>query len=714
MSDKPHFLPHFLRVALDVPLLGLFDYSIQIANDGLELNNCIGRLVWVPWGAAQRVGVVMGVSNSSEFELDRIKPVAGFVPDLIALPASWLNLMKFAADYYHVPVGALAIPVLPKLVRALPTKTGKPRKTLEQRRTIKKKLPVSPVATIKKTAFLNPAQTAALNHMTQQQGRFSTTLLHGVTGSGKTEVYLQWFEQLLAQPGAQVMLLVPEIGLTPQLVDSVAAHFIGKRIAVLHSGTTDASRASDWLATLYGEADIVVGTRLAALTPIKNLRGIVVDEEHDASYRQADGIPYSARDLAIVRASQLQIPILLGSATPSMESWHAAQKKRYHYITLPERAQGQALPAVQLVDLRKHKATLGFSEPVLNAMTRYLAAKRQVLIFVNRRGFAPVLSCNACDWMSDCDACSAHRVLHNLSGPGVAAGASRRYRLICHHCGTNRAVPVRCPNCGNADLGGQGRGTQRIEEELSARFPQAKIGRLDRDVNSKAGAAAAFFSAAHSGELDILIGTQMLAKGHDFHHLSLAVVLESDQGLFAADFRAPERLFANLMQVAGRVGRHDYVPDPANTVEPLLMVQTRYVDHPLFQALKKHDFAQFAKDHLDERLQANMPPFSFHVLLKAQAKIAEEVMAWLDAARTQAQDIASSIMQAAKQPNIELKIYLPVPMPVARVAHLERAQLLVESNSRSSLHELLGIWIPQLQTQKSRVRWQVEVDPLEI
>jgi primosomal protein N' (replication factor Y) (superfamily II helicase) len=713
MSDKPHFL----QVALDVPLLGLFDYSIQIEDHLIELQDCMGRLVWVPWGAAQRVGVVMGTSISSEFELDRIKPFGGFIPDLIPLPASWVKLMQFAADYYHVPVGALAIPVLPKLVRTVPTKTARPRKSLEQRRTAKKTLPVGLGAAIKKTALLNTAQTAALNHMIQQQGRFSTTLLHGVTGSGKTEVYLQWFEQLLTEPGAQVLLLVPEIGLTPQLVDSVAAHFVGKRIAVLHSGTTDASRASDWLATLYGDADIIVGTRLAALTPIKNCRGIVVDEEHDASYRQADGIPYSARDLAIVRASQLQIPILLGSATPSMESWHAAQKKRYHYLALPQRAQGQALPAVQLVDLRKHKATLGFSEPVLNAMARYLTAKRQVLIFVNRRGFAPVLSCNACDWMSDCDACSAHRVLHHLSGPGVAAGAvggSRRYRLICHHCGTNRPVPARCPNCGNLDLAGQGRGTQRIEEELSARFPNANIGRLDRDVNSKAGAAAAFFSAAHSGELDILIGTQMLAKGHDFHHLSLAVVLESDQGLFAADFRAPERLFANLMQVAGRVGRHDYVADPANPVEPVLMVQTRYVDHPLFQALKKHDYAQFAKDHLDERQQANMPPFSFHVLLKAQAKVAQEVMAWLDAARTQAQNIASNMAQQAKQEGIELKIYLPVPMPVARVAHLERAQLLIESNSRSSLHELLGIWIPQLQTQKSRVRWQVEVDPLEI
>ncbi len=697
----------FLRVALDVPLHGLFDYSIPEGQLLTQANDCIGRLVRVPWGTSQRTGVVMQWVQDSTLDESRIKPIIGFIEHLAALPADWLKLMEFAAAYYHVPVGALAIPPIPKLVRE---PHGKRSKSFEQRRAaVNKSIPL--IEQPKVSTQLNPAQLAALAHLQAHSSGFHTTLLHGVTGSGKTEVYLQWLEQLLSQPQAQVMLLVPEIGLTPQLVHSVCAHFANRRVAILHSGTTDAARAGDWLAAMYGDADIVIGTRLAALTPMKRLVGIVVDEEHDASYRQTDGIPYSARDLAIVRASQLGIPIVLGSATPSMESWHAAQKKRFHYVAMKERSLGQALPAVQLVDLSKHTKTAGISAPVLEAIGRYLAAKRQVLIFVNRRGFAPVLFCNACEWLSQCDACSANRVLHQT---GQGTGQRQKYRLICHHCGTHQAVPVRCPSCGNQDLGVQGRGTQRIEEELAALFPQAKIGRLDRDVNAKAGAAQAFFSAAHAGDLDILIGTQMLAKGHDFRYLSLAVVLESDQGLFAADFRAPERLFANLMQVAGRVGRHEYQVDPANPTEPLLMVQTKYVDHPLFLALKKHDYTRFAQAHLEERAQAGMPPFSFHVLLKAQGKVAPEVMQWLGEARELAQQMIAAHFSAAKATGIELRLYLPVPMPVARIAHQERAQLLVESNSRTALHGLLNVWIEQLNQQKTRIRWQLEVDPLEI
>jgi primosomal protein N' (replication factor Y) (superfamily II helicase) len=705
----------FLQVALDVPLLGLFDYSIRTGDGGTLAGDCIGRLVKVPWGKTERVGVVMGTSQSSDVDHQRIKPIAGFIDDIVAMPVSWLKLMAFAADYYHVPVGALAMPVIPKLVRA---STGRQRKSLEHRRTAAqaRKTKKTAVGTAdsdsrQSATTLTTAQQAALTQLGDRQGGFKTTLVHGITGSGKTEVYLRWLESLLIDQHAQVMLLVPEIGLTPQLVSSLENYFVGKQIAVLHSATTDANRAGDWLAALYGDAQIIVGTRLAALTPVKNLVGIVVDEEHDASYRQTEGIPYSARDLAIVRASQGDIPIVLGSATPSMESWYAMQRKRFDYIRLPQRATGQPLPKVQLVDLKKHKVQQGFSEPVLQAVSQYLQDKKQVLIFVNRRGFAPVLACNACEWRSDCDACSAQRVLHNV---GSKQTTTRRYRLICHHCGTHQSVPVRCPSCGNQDLGAQGRGTQRIEEELTAKFPTAKIGRLDRDVNAKAGAAAAFFSAAHAGDLDILIGTQMLAKGHDFRHLSLAIVLEADQGLFAADFRAPERLFANLMQVAGRVGRHESSHDPANPVPPMLMVQTRYVDHPLFAALRAHDFDRFANGQLVERQQAGIPPFSFHALLKAQSKSEEELQAWFKEVTRIANSIVDDQLRATMPAGAELKIYLPVPMPVKRIAHQERAQLLVESNSRAALHDLLRLWIAQLQLQKSRVRWQIEVDPLEI
>jgi primosomal protein N' (replication factor Y) (superfamily II helicase) len=692
------------KVAVDVPLPGLFDYWIPTeilsavgANSASKPVNIIGLRVVVPWGNQQRVGVVFDVSQQADSETSKIKPISLVISDMAPLCGSWLKLIQFAADYYHRGVGEIALPALPKQLRVIPS----PRqKTLAKRRlpagSKASKKPASALRSIKASRpALTASQHQALGQLLSTSG-FVTHVLHGITGSGKTEVYLQWFEQILADPLAQVMLLVPEIGLTPQLTQAVAERFESEEIAVLHSGLTDAKRAQYWLAAVEGRARIVVGTRLAVLTPLANLRAIVIDEEHDSSYRQTEGVHYSARDLAIATASQQNIPILLGSATPALETWHAVSRQRYQYMALRERATGAALPTIQIVNVRHESMKHGLSSVALKNIAKTLAAGQQVLIYLNRRGYSPVLHCAACGWLSACDACSAYRVLHRVP----SARPSSAYRLICHHCASDQTVPKRCPDCGAVDLAGMGRGTQKLEESLLELFANARIARIDRDVGRKAGATAKIIAATHEGEVDILIGTQMLAKGHDFQRLALVVVLDADQGLFASDFRAPERLFSNLMQVSGRAGRA--------VSDARVVVQTRYPDHPLFDALTRHDYDYFANQQLHEREQAELPPWVFHALLKAQSKNAQAVIDLLTKARELATQLCETNGWAA------IRLYQPVPMPMAKVAHQERAQLLIESGSRKQLHQLLALWSEQLRAVKSPARWQLEVDPLEI
>ena len=697
-----------LRVAIDVPLPGLFDYRAPSDFDG-DLSSLIGLRVIVPWGSVKRPGIVFEVGTNSAYDLSKIREVLLILDELPPLPKYWLTLIQFAADYYHCGVGELALPVLPKLLRAAPKKRTK---TIAQRKTnaVSALGPAHLQSAVKPE--LTDQQTRALKHLLNMKG-YRCVLLHGITGSGKTEIYLRWFDQILGQDAAaQVLLLVPEIGLTPQLLSAVQRRFPDQQTAVLHSGLTDAQRAKAWLSVVDGSSKIIVGTRLSALTPMPHLAAVVVDEEHDGSYRQTEGVHYSARDLAIVAAQQRNVPIVLGSATPSLESWQAAQRGRYGYLSLPQRATGAGLPDISIVGIRHAALTSGLCAPVLAAIKDTLAKGLQVLIYINRRGYSPVLNCSACGWLSGCESCSANRVLHRQSH----TSGSRGWRLICHHCTSERPVPKHCPDCGNVDIGPLGRGTQRIEEELAALFPHSRIGRVDRDVSKKAGAAQAIIAAAHEGVIDLLIGTQILAKGHDFQRLALVVAVDADQGLFSSDFRAPERLFANLMQVAGRAGRANIQPilgsghhsETAQT-KARVLIQTRYPEHAVFQHLQRHDYDQFAKQQLQERDDAALPPFVFHALFKAQGRDGAAVLHWLNHIRDM---VSGEIVDA---PNFSsVRIYHPVPMPMAKVANLERAQLLVESASRKQLHQLLNQSLPILRQLKTPVRWQIEIDPLEI
>ena len=499
--------------------------------------------------------------------------------------------------------------------------------------------------------------------------------------------------------GRQVLFLVPEINLTPQLETLLQARFsqtkgVG-RLAVLHSGLADGERLHAWYRALSGDARILVGTRMAVTTPLPELGLIIVDEEHDASYKQQDGLRYSARDLAIWRAYDRDIPVVLGSATPSLESWNHANQGRYQRLSITKRAQATAMPEVKLVDTRRLRLEQGVSPHVFEAMEARLNAGEQILVFLNRRGYAPVLRCESCGWVSQCSRCTAHTVLHRRPG--------RRAGLQCHHCGDHSFVPRACPCCGDHDLKPLGRGTQRIEEFLAERFPQARIARIDADSTRLKGSAERLFTRVHEGEVDILVGTQMVAKGHDFANLGLVVVLNADAMLFAQDFRAPERLFAQLMQVAGRAGRRRAGSE--------VIVQTDYPEQPVYRALQRHDYVGFAKYALEEREALGLPPYSYQALLVAEAKQLSDAIEFLTLAR--------DLPQAAppSYPTIDhVLLYDPVPLRIVRVANVERAQLLVESQSRPALQRFLSQWCIDLfqAGRDARVRYSLEVDPFEI
>ncbi len=712
-------LPHIAKVALDLPDIGQsegFDYQIPI--DLAELVRP-GSWVVVPWIRTQKVGLVVAVVDHSELAPTRLKAILSLIHDAPAPDAQWFRLLRFSAAYYHRSLGEVALPALPKLFRNPPRgkkKDGSDHESIFGRS--RRRYPGTAEKASKADSdgarrFVAPELTgrqAEVIACLPVSGPFKVQLLYGVTGSGKTEVYLRWIAAHLAQDvKAQALLLVPEINLTPQLLQRVSERFAEANVAVLHSDLPDARRASDWLAAAEGRARIVIGTRLSILAPLPNLKAIVVDEEHDPSYKQQDGVRYSARDLAILRARQADIPVLLASATPSLETWHAAQAGRYEMQVIEERATGAQLPQIRLVSMRKLATRHSLSEVAIEAIRSAVSRGDQALVFINRRGYSPVLSCESCGWTSQCENCSAHRVLHRRAqsstlGNALAIGNRRTlFRLVCHHCSAEQAVPRACPTCGNVDLKPLGRGTQRLEEGLAELFPGARIARLDRDVARRRNAAQAVLDAAQAGELDILVGTQMLAKGHDFAGLAVVVVVDPDNGLFAADFRAPERLFATLMQVAGRAGRSSNQKARAEVI-----IQTRYPDHPLFEALLRHDFRGFAASQLDERQQAGLPPFVHQALLRAEAAELAQAIAWLGSAK----QLASAELTAGA-----VTLFDPVPLALVRVADVERAQLLLESRSRKALHQFLDRWLPLLKSAKpasASLRWQLEVDPIEI
>jgi len=720
-----------IRVALDVPLSTLFDYVVDKNTEVIP-----GQRVLVPFGRKQVLGVVMECVEQSNLSAARIKPVTQVLDDVPPLPQELLTLLQFCSDYYHHPLGMTVLSALPTRLRAVEPVTVKQSPdytlstagraldvaTLPKRRVVQQRIlqalghaplsgaqlrtlsPSAPAAlkslleagwvetsppvertthTFNNAHALTDEQQQAVDAVTQQKG-YGCFLLHGITGSGKTEIYVHLMHEML-QRGGQVLLLVPEINLTPQLENYFRSRFPDVDLVSLHSGLADGERAQNWLKAQSGEARIVLGTRLSVFTPLPKLSLILVDEEHDPSFKQQDGLRYSARDVAIFRANQRGVPIVLGSATPSLESWYNAQSGRYKLLKLTQRAvQPATLPTVRCMDITKLPLQDGLSEPLLTAIETRLQRKEQSLIFINRRGYAPVLMCTSCGWLSECKHCAGKMVLHQ-----------KDRSLRCHHCGAQQRVPHACPTCGDADLKPVGIGTQRLEETLQTRFPEARILRVDRDSTRNKGAWSAMRKQIHDGEADILIGTQMLAKGHDFPNLTLVGVISPDGALYSADFRASEKLFAQLTQVGGRAGRADKAGE--------VIVQTAFPNHPLFQALRAHDYEIWAQTLLAERQMAGFPPFVYQALLSAEGKQEGDAWNFLKQART-----------AAMELHMPVEVYGVVPAAMPKRANHYRAQLLVQSDKRKALGEFLRAWKPILdEMPANKLRWVLDVDPME-
>jgi primosomal protein N' (replication factor Y) len=647
-----------------------------------------GTLVRVPLGRRDVPGIVWNAGRGEPAPDAALRPVAAVLASLPPLTAPWLALADFAAAYYHRSVGELALSALPPELRKL----GEPQ--LARRLARLAKSPPAGAAAPWPGRALTDEQQAALDALAA--GPAATTLLHGVTGSGKTEVYLQAAARALAA-GRQVLVLVPEINLTPQLEARFGERFAGRRLVALHSGLTPAQRLRHWLAAHLGLADLVLGTRLAVFASLPRLGLIVVDEEHDPSFKQQEGARYSARDLAVYRGRLEQVPVLLGSATPSLESWHNAEQGRYRRLELTQRIGGGVLPRLRVVDMGTQPRDDGehgaLSRPLLDALRERLARGEQSLLFLNRRGYAPVLHCGACGWKSACSHCSAWRVFHK-----------RDRTLRCHHCGFTERVPRACPDCGNQDIAPIGRGTEKLEEQIAALLPEARVARIDADTTRAKGALEAQLAAVHAGEVDVLVGTQMVAKGHDFRRITLVAAVNPDAALFASDFRAAERLFSLLMQAGGRAGR-----DAGHAAASELWLQTWHPRHPLYAALAHHDYAAFAVSQLAERASAGLPPYTHLALLRAEARTVEAATGFLRGAAA----LARALPEVAG-----VTIYAPVPPPVSRVADVERLQMLLESPSRGALQKLLAQALPQLHAlraaHKGLIRWAVDVDPLAI
>ena len=655
-------------MAVGVPLARLFEYALP---DGLSVQ--VGDRVIVPLGARQQIGVVLETQAESALPAERMKPIAAVRDDAPRLSAEWLELMRFLSSYYQRPLGETIVSALPPRLRSV---KPLPRKALVPP---KEALPARFVPTHE----LRAEQRDAMQRIARSSGQFEAFLLHGVTGSGKTEVYLHLIAGVIER-GGQALVLVPEISLTPQLEERFRHAFPEATLAVMHSGLEDIARTTAWLQAARGEAAIVLGTRLALLAPLPKLGLVVVDEEHDPSFKQQEGLRYSARDAAVYLARLAGCPVVLGTATPSLETWHNWRSGRYQRLELSERASpGARLPAIRVLDMKSESIDSGFTAALLSAIGKRRELGEQSLVFINRRGYAPVLACEACGWTAACTRCTARMVLHS---------ADRCLR--CHHCGAQAAVPAACPTCGNVDLKPLGRGTQRIEEALQARFPSARVVRIDRDSARRRGELTRTLEALRRGEGDILVGTQLLAKGHDFPNLTLVGVLNADTALVSTDYRAAERLFAVLAQVAGRAGRRERPGE--------VLVQTRYPGHPLFAALARHDFASFAESQLEERRSAGFPPFVFEAALRAEATKLDTAMRFLRNAAASA-DAPDGV-----------HVYDPVPNILTRRAGLERAQLIVQSRSRPALQAYLSAISARLFEQAPReVRWHLDVDPIE-
>ena len=686
-------MSHRLAVVVPTPAHSAISGPLSYLS---ELPLPAGTLVRVPLGKREVLGVVWEMIDGDNTPRAGVetKPIAAVLTGLPALSGAWRNLVTFCAGYYRRGLGEVALAGLPPQLRDLDG--------AQLARRLKR--PCEDVQSHERAAplVLTPEQHEALATFEAATGPF---LLFGATGSGKTEVYLQAVQNLLARDAqAQALVMVPEINLTPQLQERFVARFGRGNVVAMNSGMTPPQRLKSWLAAHLGAARIVLGTRMAVFASMPQLKLVIVDEEHDPSYKQQEGARYSARDLAVYRARAEGAKIILGSATPSLESWQAGEKGRYRRLVMSSRvgldgATAGAFPAVRLVDMNLQPKQTVFSPQLLAAIQQRIARGEQSLIFLNRRGYAPVLACTACDWKSECPNCSAYRVFHKIDRT-----------LRCHHCGYTERVPRACPHCGNVDIAPLGRGTERLEEHLGdlladvrqANGQPVRIARMDADSTRGKGALEQQLARMHAGDVDVLVGTQMVTKGHDFRRITLVAALNADSALFSSDFRAPERLFSLLMQAAGRAGR-----DAAQAAASEMWVQSWHPRHPLFDALRRHDYPAFAAQQLKEREQAGMPPFGYQALLRAEARSQEAAQAFLRAASAAAGELEGSA---------HVTLYSAVPLTIQRVANIERAQMLVESASRTALQRFLAAWHPVLQAtrEKGLIRWAVDVDPLTI
>ena len=731
--------PTILKVAVDVPLSRLFDYLPPAG----AAEAAPGSRVVVPFGRRRQTGVVIAHADSSDVPVNKLRHCDAILDSTPVLSTEDLRLISFTSDYYHHPIGEVVAAALPAMLRAgktlFPTmqcvaitdagvdadveiiarRAPRQAELLEVlrdaggngmnvdalteilptwRRAAKALLEKGlidrfetsaesdpPEADIAATPGpeLNEDQDRALATLRAQAG-FAAFLLDGVTGSGKTEVYLQIIRDVLADD-QQVLILVPEIGLTPQLVARLRQR-LGVEPAVLHSGLTDLERLNAWRNAQQGHARLVVGTRSAVFTPIPNLGLIVVDEEHDHSLKQQEGLRYSARDLAIIRARNRDVRIILGSATPTLETLQHCRADNFTRIVLPTRAGGAKPPLIRLVDMNRAEFNDGLSATLTTAIEQQLAADGQVLLFLNRRGFAPTLICASCGHMAECERCDSRLTVH-----------ARDRSLRCHHCGAHAPLPDSCSECG-AQVKPLGEGTQRLEEALLQHFPKYRVRRIDSDSTQQRGAMEAALAAAEKGEADILVGTQMLSKGHHFPKLTLVGIVNADQGLFGTDFRSAERLAQSIVQVAGRAGRESRQGE--------VLIQTAFPEHPFWRCLIDGGYPQVADESLAEREQSRWPPFTRLALLRSAAHRQADAEAFLQ----RAADLIAS------QQSEYLRVLGPVNAPMARKAGRYRTQLLIQSSDRKTLHSILAMLRPALEAEPSarKVRWSIDVDPIEL
>ncbi len=658
-----------LRLALPTPLRRLFDYLPPQGVDPAAL--IPGVRVSVPFQSRQLIGILIEVVTESSLPYGKLKSAHEILDTLPLLTPDMFQLCQWAADYYHYAMGEVLACALPTLLRK-----GNP---------IPSPIKLPPVSEHQDSALmLNASQQNALSSVLAAKQDFRVFLLDGVTGSGKTEVYLQVMQALLVD-NKQVLVLVPEISLTPQTIERFRARF-HVPVVTLHSGLTDRARLHAWLAARDGSAKIVIGTRSAVFTPFANLGLIIVDEEHDASFKQQDRFRYHARDLAVMRAHFLQIPVVLGSATPSLESLQNAKRERYGYLNLPERAGTASLPTFQLVNLQQHTVDEGLSAPLVQAIREHLAQDNQVMLFLNRRGFAPVLYCASCKWIAPCRRCDARMVYHR-----------KPLRLHCHHCDAQAAVPACCPECSMSTLEPVGLGTQRLEQVLQQHFPGIPVMRVDRDNTRRKGAMQNLLEQINTNQKAILLGTQMLAKGHHFPNVTLVGIVDADNGLFSADFRAAEQMGQLLLQVAGRAGRAEKKGN--------VIIQTRYPDHPLLQILIQQGYTHFSDYLLNERKQSLLPPFAHFAIFRAEAYEEKQAVQFLTQVKERCQGLLTQV-----------EVLGPVPALVAKRKGLHCQHLLLKAERRGPLQDSLKNLLQAIEefTTPTKVKWTLDVDPVEV